>query len=693
MITNQQADLLRPLNVRDVFAKGSYRVPLYQRAYAWTATEIHTLLRDIRDARLDSQARDADDEVRDYYIGSLVVNTIRSVEGEVYEVVDGQQRLTTLFIILAVMKKVGDNADDGRIEILKQRLTFEGRTEAQEDLLRLERDGQGAIDRLSTDGIRHAAGIIATAAARGAHAADNSVADLAEPPFSTEDLDYLLDNVKILRSELPQGTDLNHYFEVMNTRGEQLEKHEILKSRLISTLDDSVERDCFSQVWDACAVLDRHIQTQFSTGTTGSQRSARDRIFGSDWDCLNLESADDLFQVLREVREHSTHDQQRERIGLGDVLEQRADYSKQGGHGVEESDVSVYGAIIDFPNLLLHVLKVQQNDSFSWLHSQDDSTRGVRLEDKYLLAEFDGVMPAGAAWVRKFAFLLLKTRYLMDTYVIRTQKTTAGDDEENWVIQRAFKYSLKKKRQLSARSTFGADSRSEDDDASDGASQRRVLMLQAMFQVTDTRRAAKHYLFQILDWLHHQDDASLIDGEPFAHHLEALARDRLRALSHEENLHRGTQVPNFVFNWLDYELWRLERIAPAGELEKRFGPESIAVLRKSAQYFRFRYRSSVEHFYPVMPAVEQGHLQLPYEFSNHFGNLCIMSRSENSRRNNLMPKAKAEEFASTGQSLKFQIMADLALSSSEWNRGQIREHGDEMVAVISYALEAPTDQQ
>lgn len=687
MITAQHSDLLRPLNVRDVFAEGSYRVPLYQRAYAWTEAEIHTLLRDIRDARLNSQSRDADGEARDYYIGSLVVNTVRSAEGEVYEVVDGQQRLTTLFIILAVMKKVGDNTDDERIGILKQKLTFEGRTEAQEDLLRLERDGQGAIDRLSTDGIRHAAGTIAAAAARGARATAKSVADLAEPPFSAEDLGYLLDNVKILRSELPQGTDLNHYFEVMNTRGEQLEKHEILKSRLISALDDSVDRDCFSRVWDACVVLDRHIQTQFSTGASGSQRSARDRIFGNDWDRLNLESADDLFEALREVREHSTHDQGRERIGLGAVLKQHADHSKQSGHGVEEPDVSVYGAIIDFPNLLLHVLKVQQNDSFSWLHGQEDSTRGVSLEDKYLLAEFARVGPVGATWVREFAFLLLKTRYLMDTYVIRTQKTTAGDDEENWVIQRAFKYSLNSKRQLSARSTFGSDGRSEYDEANDGSSQRRVLMLQAMFQVTDTRRAAKHYLFQILDWLHDQVDVSLIDGELFAHHMEALARDRLRALFNEENLHRGTQMPNFVFNLLDYELWRLERIAPAGELEKRLGPESIAVLRKSAQYFRFRYRSSVEHFYPVMPAAEQGHLQLSDEFSNHFGNLCIMSRSENSRRNNLMPKAKAEEFASTGQSLKFQIMADLALRSSEWNRGQIREHGDEMVAVLRYALE------
>ncbi len=36
---------------------------------------------------------------------------------------------------------------------------------------------------------------------------------------------YLKQKVQILRVEVPQDTDLNHYFEIMNNRGEQLEKH------------------------------------------------------------------------------------------------------------------------------------------------------------------------------------------------------------------------------------------------------------------------------------------------------------------------------------------------------------------------------------------------------------------------------------------------------------------------------------
>lgn len=693
MSTTASADWLRPMSVRDMFESDSYRVPLYQRSYAWTEAEIHTLLRDIRDARLDSRVQAANHETRDYYIGSLVVNTERSAEGVVYEVVDGQQRLTTLFIILSVVPSILDKGLSERTGKLSGRLTFEGRAGAGDDLLRLARDGKSAIERLSTDGIRHAAGLVATAAERARDGVDERAATRTQPWFSAEDLGYLLDNVKILRSELPQGTDLNHYFEVMNTRGEQLEKHEILKSRLISALDDAVDRENFSQVWDACTVLDRHIQTQFPTKkVSGLQTSVRDRIFGRDWDRLTPGNGDELFGVLRDVREQTARDQVHEDICLSDVLTMSVDRADQGENGDEESDGSAYGAIIDFPNLLLHVLKVQQKESFSWASDLDDNGGEVRLEDKYLLSEFARVGHINAESVRNFAFLLLKTRFLMDTYVIRMQKTTAGDDEENWVLQRAFKYSsAKTKRQLSARSTFSAVDQQADDNLGDDASQRRVLMLQAMFQVTDTRRASKYFLYQFLAWLHSQEDSSRIDGEAFARHIESLAHDRLRALYTEATLHSGTHVPNFVFNVLDYELWRLVRIAGTNELDQLLGTDTVVALRKSASHFRFRYRTSVEHFYAVMPTAEQGHLGLPSELSNHFGNLCIMSRSENSRRNNLMPKAKAEEFASTGQSLKFQLMAELSLRAPEWNTDQIHTHGAEMVGVLEHALENEPD--
>ena len=42
--------------------------------------------------------------------------------------------------------------------------------------------------------------------------------------------------VHIIHYQVPKDIDLNHYFEIMNSRGEQLEKHEIEKARLMSVL-------------------------------------------------------------------------------------------------------------------------------------------------------------------------------------------------------------------------------------------------------------------------------------------------------------------------------------------------------------------------------------------------------------------------------------------------------------------------
>ncbi|MGN7226253.1 DUF262 domain-containing protein [Dietzia maris] len=710
MTIDAPADGLKKLSVKDVFADDRYRVPLYQRAYAWTMTEIHTLLIDIQDARKNSLRNGTDPDPRKYYIGSLVVNTLRSEDDVVHEVVDGQQRLTTLFVMLSVAPEVLGHPQAWS-HLLEDKLSFEGRSDARDDLLRLARRGPSAINSLRTDGIKNAAEIIQAAALRGAStdvgagaapAADHRAAE--DPSFTVEDLEYLLEHVMILRTDLPPGTDLNHYFEVMNTRGEQLEKHEILKARLIAALDSPAERATFSQIWDACAILDRHLQTQFSTSKTDGV-TERARIFGSEWDTLVPRNGRELFDALAEQRRGENQadlvDANVDRISLAEVLETGT--PPQSGETTDEAidESGSYGAIVDFPNLLLHALKIFRREEFSWAVDIDFRPGEVRLEDKYLLEEFALRHPDSPGQrhafdtdrVREFAFVLFKSRYLLDTYVIRTQTNTAGDHEENWVLHRAFRRPAKGKQsqQLSARNTFRVADSDSDADGSEAAVHRQVLLLQAMFQVSDTRRSSKYFLFQMLQWLHFQDQSSPVRGSQFVALLESSARDRLAVLYSPDNVNLGTLVQNFLFNVLDYELWRLA--ADQGRMGRLLGSAtevgrlSGEVLRRDAPQFRFRYRTSVEHFYPSQPATEEGHEQLPGEVVDQFGNLCIMSRSENSRRNNLMPKAKAEQFASQGQSLKFQLMAEIA-TKGEWGRSQIASHGEMMMQILEDVIDS-----
>lgn len=667
------------LTIGEVFAAGRhYRVPVYQRSYAWTEVEVSTLLADVRRARLRSKALESRGNVSDYYLGAMVVNRTQTPAGDqIDEVVDGQQRLTTLTVLAAVAEQVTQAGVLDPVALAV--LDYEGRAEAGEDLATLRRRGGHRHGAFQVDAIGVAVETIAAACRR---AMDRQTpADDQEVVFDGDDLAYLWKHVRLLRTELPKGTDLNHYFEVMNTRGEQLAKHEILKATLMRPLQDATDRKVFAHVWDACAVLDRHIQLQFSTERPkDGGEAARDAVFGGSWSAL-------LTRDFASLRAALAPSQTATASGARTIIEAllaagqtAVESGPSSDQRQDDADTGAYGTIVDFPNLLLHVLRVMQEkgegDEPGLPRWGQDSTGAVRLEDGSLLEQFAQHGQDDAAWSQRFLVTLLRMRLLLDTYVIRTLATTGTQaDEENWVLSRAQKLETESgerspRRRLGVKNTF-----------QDPQVQDAVRNLQAMFQVTDTRRTSKYFLYRILRWLDAQP-VDGVDGVAFQLMLEDLARERLRAYEADKTWDAGVNVPNFVFNALDYILWDAGRTSPMERehLREPLSDVEQEVLRRRADAFRFRYRTSVEHFYPVVPGEEQE--ALTAEDVNRFGNLCIMGRRENSQRNNLMPVSKVKQYSSDEQSLKFQLMAGILHAEGDWDVPQIKEHGNSMRRVI-----------
>jgi uncharacterized protein with ParB-like and HNH nuclease domain len=76
------------ISVRDFFNLGSFDIPHYQRAYSWTENEVEILIGDLYDAFKRNQNST-------YLLGSIT--TIQEASaGDRFEILDGQQRLTTL---------------------------------------------------------------------------------------------------------------------------------------------------------------------------------------------------------------------------------------------------------------------------------------------------------------------------------------------------------------------------------------------------------------------------------------------------------------------------------------------------------------------------------------------------------------------------------------------------------------------
>ena len=203
-----------------------YEIPLYQRAYAWEEKHIIQLVEDINDISKSEK----------YYIGTLIVS---EHDGK-FEVIDGQQRLTTLFLLLNCLD----------FKEVKKTLVFACRKKSNYSLSNI------------LNGIKILKKII------------------NNPYFDKETFIKKLSKVVIYRIEVPKHTDLNRYFEIMNTRGEQLEQHDILKAVLMSYLRKNTDKEIFAQIWDACSDMDGYVQMHFKS----HGNYIRNNLFGSNWD-------------------------------------------------------------------------------------------------------------------------------------------------------------------------------------------------------------------------------------------------------------------------------------------------------------------------------------------------------------------------------------------------------------------------
>src|SRR3954466_13637593 len=92
--------------VLDIFCdKFIFRIPSYQRPYAWTTEQTSELLEDLSAACSDASNGDISN-ASPYFLGSIVL--IKNAQSAQADVVDGQQRLTTLTILLGVLRDLSE---------------------------------------------------------------------------------------------------------------------------------------------------------------------------------------------------------------------------------------------------------------------------------------------------------------------------------------------------------------------------------------------------------------------------------------------------------------------------------------------------------------------------------------------------------------------------------------------------------
>ena len=632
---------LRILDEETLFdTEAHYVIPRYQRAYAWEDREIVQLIDDINDS------------TGDYYIGSLVVAKVKG-KVETYEVVDGQQRLTTLYLLLHYLVSCG------RLEgEVGKTLSFDCRPNSNYTLthiqgLLLDRnslaDNEDRLEQSIMNGLK-----------------------VIDQKFTTGDaIDVAafierLNSVILYRIEVPEHTDLNRYFEIMNTRGEQLEQHDILKAQLMEYLNRR-EQEFFARVWDACSDMTGYVQMHFA-------KEEREKIFGSEW---NNKPSDDWndYKVCLAMEQGEDH-----KVSIKSIL--KPSFSVEVADGMLEDDKPPirFDSIIGFPHFLLHVLRVFLRVESASI--DEEKELGSLLDDKRLLKDFNEVIAYGRmggkrikdnkrGFARRFILFLLRSRFLFDKFIIKREY--AGDDQEGtWSLKE-----LCTSGAWSAKKPYYANTRlryENEWEKTYAPRNKECLMIQSALRVSYTSPKVMHWITRLLEWLF--DEETVLPK--LTDEAERIAAEAVQEGFLDEGDHElGVQTPHIVFNYLDYLLWKEDK----GQ-DKKYTD------------FVFEFRNSVEHWYPQHPS--DGTIE-PWDGRDVFGNLCIISRSVNSKFSNLSPESKMKSYKKMVQkgSLKLRIMGDIIErgTSETWRLSECAKHEEEMISLLCEAVQEAIEEE
>lgn len=582
----------------NIFSTDKYVIPLYQRAFAWENSELEQLLDDIGNF-----------ETSCYYLGTLIV--FKRNDGK-FEIIDGQQRLTALFLLLLSLGiPFADNA-----------LSFEYRQKSDDTLAQLKK-------MENEDWRRNADGGIASGF-------DAISKKLGREKTLTSKIKKKLCKVTLVRVAVPPDTDLNKYFEIMNNRGEQLEQQDIVKARLIERIqNNTAKREAFSRVWEACSDMSGYVQMHFA-------KRERDHYFGREWN---------RYPQLSKNYYLNTDNNHYSKLYSINAIASNASITSSPAGAISKADEESmrFESFVSFRHFLLHVLNI-----FKHRDSDKQFWGGELIDDKKLIQRFEELFshkPGVSNKILEFGICLLQCRFLFDNFMLKREFKN-NDTDGKWSI-----------KELRVSSSTGNSNKKNQPKAyyTDLQDSIELRMLQSLLRVTYTSPLTMHWVTEFLAYLY--INKPTFDSAKAVEKLEGIAKVPVKEFLDQEKYSLGLNTPHVVLNYLDYLLWK-----------------------KNMPDFQFEFRNSIEHWYPQNPI--DSNVRWEADALNHFGNLCLVSSSLNSKFSNNLPLAKKANFkiGLEKQSLKLLQMAKLTVDADAWTQKVAINHGEEMLGILKNSV-------
>ena len=605
-------------NLGDEFFKKHFNIPIYQRLYVWENIQVKTLISDLVSTYKHNKENNKEKE---YFLGGIVVVEHEIDRGKTFDLIDGQQRFTTLKILRELLGDEGleldfvvrnnvwehfKKEDTSDIDIVRM---IEAKTELEAGLVKIGKENESDF------------------------------------------LQYLKDKVKLVVTTVPEDSDLNKLFELINGRGEQLKQHEILKAKILANIKEEKQYQ-YGKIWEICANMDDFLEINIK------------KSIGDSWE--NHKFNEEFSELLVRIKnnDQGKADQEKEELNtISHIIDNQLGKLKKVITIDEEDEASTkYLSIISFEMFLLYALV-----SFEEINYFQKMDKKIEFKDKNLIQIFEKVLlTAEKDKFDKFIQHLFNIRIKFDNFIIKNHKK-----DDNNTNDTKHKISMVKKYQngnnYSRKIIESIDSSLE--------------LLQSMLYHSHTRNT-QEWIIPFLKYINSDKNTNLellksIDNYLYCQinsentilerasefcidkvSIDTNAIKRYLGNKSEDTYHHISQYWYYKMDWIIYDL-----------------------AEDKDDSFKFTARNSIEHISPQHPQDENIDIdKVSKEYLNSFGNLFLISGSQNSSVSDEGFKTKISKFFKDKDVKNLKL--GLISKYNNWGDDGVKKHLNECIKKV-----------
>jgi hypothetical protein len=202
----------------------------------------------------------------------------------------------------------------------------------------------------------------------------------------------------------------------------------------------------------------------------------------------------------------------------------------------------------------------------------------------------------------------------------------------------------------------------------------------------------KNWLYEILNWFRNEKNTIEVDYTEYLKKLDDIILNSFNSIAElgngvpefkkieegnnitkENSYSKGLSTPHFLFNFIDYLYWVDSK--NANKINNTY----------TINDFDFKYWNSIEHHMAREWASRNSEKVPSYDnYIDNLGNLCLISKSTNSRLSDRDAKEKSETFDKGNLGANRQIMyAITKKNNGNYRKEQIKQHYNELLNLLS----------